>query len=595
MIPPPTLSAREAEPPVWESGEDVVSWGAAADSPLPVPEVTTHSGTPLLLEFGFDASARPPEALEIETPRSRLSFDVPEAAEASRRRGGAGEQPGRQQQEADDQAGPRITATPFLSPGVYPMSIRLSGEDKTVTARFEVGFADFVWGRDNFRFGNNASYESRIGDYSEVLAEWLEERFGAPADEEEPDRAVEHAVLTYYMYSMFGTNAGRCYAFVGSQLRYLRFPELLPSYHETVYDVRAANSRVQREMHYLQFDIVADYFLGAETAGAPTAETAGGSPSAGAPTTETETGRPAPTADVSAVEAVTTGEPQGRAELIAELERVRAGIAAGRPVLTGFTASDLHHAMLVYGYIIDHARARVDLIVANNWKDEEQLNLRSRDAHIIRIQLAEEHGEEPPIAWITPDGPRRRTPNRLFVVEVQKEYEPEYGPVRALVARRLEELRERGTALVVAENAGSAWLTDGEGNVTGYKDRRSEENIEEVTFDRVQRSVLFELPAGREYTLHVPDPRADEEEEDGRAGVRIFHVGPRREAPAGTYAGFRAWDRDSRDLPARDDGEDRGEDGDGAEADDSRAAAEEGELTVELGPGGPVLVSEEDD
>ena len=63
------------------------------------------------------------------------------------------------------------------------------------------------------------------------------------------------------MYGLFGENPGRCYAFTGSQLRYYRNPDTLPSYVDQVYDIRMRSTRSQRDMHELQLDMVYDYFV----------------------------------------------------------------------------------------------------------------------------------------------------------------------------------------------------------------------------------------------------------------------------------------------------------------------------------------------
>jgi hypothetical protein len=410
------------------------------------------------------------------------------------------DQPGPGKDQDGDEETPEpepleLTITPFLEPGIYPLAMTLEGPDGPATSSFEVGFVDFVWGRDNFRFGNNSSYESRIGDYSEVLREWVEERFDSITD-------LEHAVLTYYMYSLFGSNAGRCYAFSGSQLRYHRNPDLLPSYYDSIYDIREYSRTYQREMHYLQLDVVYDHFV------------AGG---------------------------FDYGREQSRLELLRELKRIRAGITDGSPVVTGYIAPDLHHSMLVYGYILDRARERVDLIVANNWKDEEDLNLFSRDANIVRVHLAADHEAER-IEWLTRSGSRKRTPDRMFVVEIQEEYDHDRRPMERLVARRIEELRDAGRRAIIAEDAGTAWITDADGNVTGYKRNRTHDEIAAVTYDRVQESVLFEYPVDGDYTLEFKD----------REAVRLFHVDPGTEAEEPT-----AWLHETE--PPSDEGDEGGE------------------------------------
>jgi hypothetical protein len=480
--------------PTPETAADVDVGAPVSSEPGPapalLPEILTSSGSPLLLEI---LVAEPPVGLHeliVETGRSRLRFDID--SPRSLGRPDVPEPTAGQSEESSSADSLAIAVTPFLEPGVYELTVTLvggrsapadAGPGTAVTASYEVGFVDFVWGRDNYRFGNNRDYESRIGHYSEVLEDWLEKRFGGVGE-------AEHAVLVHYMYGMFGENAGRCYAFAGTQLRYYRDPGLLPRYVDTVYDIRERSTRAQREMNELQLDMVYDYFV------------AGGAPVAGT---------------------------QSMLDVARELVRIRERIAAGSPVVTGYTSPDLHHAMLVYGYILDRARGRVDLLVANNWKSDQNLNVRSLDAEVIRVDLAgrpagasdaaSEDGEEPPlIEWRNREGPRRRAPQRMFIVPVRESYDHGRAALERLIARRFTELRETDRRLFVVENADEAWIVGDDGRITGYRDNHERSELDSVSFDRLKESVLFELPRGRELAVEFR-PREGEP-------VRLFGATP---------------------------------------------------------------------
>lgn len=428
------------------------------------PEIRCHSGSPLLLEITVEEPEAGLTSVVLESDGTLIRYELPGEGEPI-----------------------ELKVSPFLEPGAYELELRfLRGREVALRRRYEIGFVDFVFGRDNFRFGNNADYESLIGAYSEILSSWLEEHFGEP-------KAGRLALLTDYMYSLFGSNPGRCYAFSGSQLRYWRTPELLPSYYDSAYDIPQRVRRQQREMNYLQLDVVYDTFVAAAfEAKRRVPEGVSG-----------ELQRDLPRLP-AAVEAVRSADPQGRDVLERQVELIVERIVSGEPAAVGFIGPELHHSMLVYGFIRQAGEAAVDLLVANNWKSDEDLNLRSRDAETVHVDLREEiQGGR--LRWIDVNGPRDRQPDRLFLVEVEEEYVHEPAPMEALLQRRLAELSETDHALLVVENAEEAWLSDGEERVTGYKDRRTRTEMEEVLFDRVKRNFRFEYPSRAPFWLEFTD------------------------------------------------------------------------------------------
>ena len=469
----------------------------AMEHTVPRPELRSSSGSPLLLEVILEEQPSDLQEIVVRTGSSTLRFDAPQLGRRS----------------AASAGDPHVlTLTPFLEPGVYDLEVELVGDATTGRASYEVGFVDFVWGRDNFRFGNNADYESRIGDYSQVLSEWLEKRFGSISD-------AERALLVHYMYGLFGENPGRCYAFTGSQLRYYRNPDALPSYVDETYDIRMRSTRSQREMSELQLDMVYDYFV------------AGGAPVAG---------------------------QQSLLEVARELVRIRERIADGLPVVTGYISPDLHHAMLVYGYILDRARGRVDLLVANNWKSGQDLNLRSVDAEVIRVDLPAAF-----IEWRTREGPRRRSPQRMFIVPVRESYAHPREPLEALLDTRFSELRAAGREIITVENAAAAWIAGPDGRSTGYRGDHRRTGLDSVGFERLKQTMLFDYPAGTELTLGFRPMEGEE--------VRLFHV-----APGEADGAERGWITSvSPPAAAR---------GSAAEREDPRARL------LRLGPDGPVLL-----
>jgi hypothetical protein len=484
LISPVPAAAQQTETPPTdtESPAGTAEPTSATDqrtAALPPPEVLSFSGSPLLLEFELKKPGRQPLDVVIEGAGSRLSYHIPPDPERDAL---------------------EIKAAPFFSPGVYELALRVRrGDEAERRFPLEVGFVDFVWGRDNFRFGNNSDYESTVGSYSEILADWLEERFGIV------DPAVR-VLLADYMYGLFGKNTGRCYAFTGTQLRYWRWPELLPSYYDCAYDIRQKSSRYQRQMHFLQLDIVYDYFGAGGHRRAP--------PAVRRPAAGSGTGG----AGVSAgAMRISTLGIQERTATHGEMEKVIAGIKAGRPVVIGLIGPELHHSMLVFGYIRNPAAGTVELLAANNWKSEERINVFSRDAHIVRIYLNEDRAV-PAAEWRDSSGPRTRAIHILFALEVEKEYRHSADLLRRLLDGRREQLRTENRSVLVVENAKEAWITAGGEECTGYRENELRRELTEAAFHRVNRNFCFEYPADGEYQLELTD---DE-------GVRILYYSPGR-------------------------------------------------------------------
>lgn len=429
------------------AGEGVST--SPADAPL--PNVYCFSGSPLLLQVNVPSPWQLLESISIESAMSSISYSVP---------------------EDQDRDALQFYINPFLSPGLYQFEITLTTRSGAESqSQFDVGFVDFVWGRDNLNFGNNSKYISVIGTFGEILAEWLGARFG------ELDEA-DVVLLVNYMYGLFGQNTGRCYAFSGTEVRYRRWPELLPSYYDSAHDIRSSATRYQREMNFLQFDIVFDHFI------------------AGPGTEQIR-------------------HAMSREQIEAQVAEIESHIAAGAPVAVGFAGPNLHHSMLVFGFIRNRTTHTVDLLVANNWKNDEKLNIHSRDAEIIRLYLAPDH--EGPIAqWHYEEGVRKSEIDRLFVVDVRRDpYVHERALLDRLTAKLRNQLETEGRTIVVVEDAAGARVVDGERS-TGRMRNRITEEIEEVWFENVGEAYRFTCPADAAFELEIADT----------GGARVLSAAP---------------------------------------------------------------------
>ncbi len=417
-----------------QSGDD-----ASVAAPL-LPNVYCFSGSPLLLQVNVPDPKHSLAAVRIDSGTSSMAYSIPDDPE----------------REAL-----QLYVSPFLGPGLYELDIELeTGEGVVSRSNLDVGFVDFVWGRDNLSFGNNSEYASVIGTFGEILAEWITARFG------EIDEA-DLVLLVNYMYGLFGRNTGRCYAFSGTEVRYWRWPDLLPSYYDSAHDLRGNVARYQREMNFLQFDIVFDHFL----AGPGSEQIL---------------------------------HPMSRRQIEEQVAQIEDHIAAGEPVAVGFAGPDLHHSMLVFGFIRNRTTHTVDLLVANNWKNDEKLNIHSRDAEIIRLFL--DPGHEGPVAqWRYEEGVRNREIDRLFVVDVPRDaYGHERTLLDGLTASLRKQLDSEGHAIVVVEEAAGARLVDGESSTGRIRNRITEE-LEDVWYERVGKSYRFTYPAGLPLELEIAD------------------------------------------------------------------------------------------
>ncbi len=191
-------------------------------------------------------------------------------------------------------------------------------------------------------------------------------------------------------------------------------------------------------------------------------------------------------------------------QIEAQVAVIESYIAAGEPVAVGFAGPDLHHSMLVFGFIRNCTTHTVDLLVANNWKNDEKLNIHSRDAEIIRLFLAPDH--EGPIAqWRYEKGVRKREIDRLFVVDVRRDpYVHERALLDTLTTKLRDQLDTEGRTIVVVENAAGARVIDGK-HSTGWIRNRITEELEEVWYERVGKTYRFTCPADAALELEIAD------------------------------------------------------------------------------------------
>jgi hypothetical protein len=171
--------------------------------------------------------------------------------------------------------------------------------------------------------------------------------------------------------------------------------------------------------------------------------------------------------------------------------------------------------MVVFGFVSHPADGVLDLLVANNWKSGEELNLRSRDAEIVRLRL-DPTGDDQPVEWLHESGRRDREIDRFFVVEVRKDpYVHDRADLDGFLATMRERFRAAGRAVLIVENAAGAALTTDDAS-TGRIRTQTREELPDVQFERRSRAFRFSFPADREYALEIADDR----------GARVLLLAP---------------------------------------------------------------------
>jgi len=431
----------------------------AGETDSPGVDVRCYTGNPALLEFYLTDKEGVIKEVELATEGGRFLWEIPDL-------------------EDRGDKGVELRIQPFLKPGSYDFILHLKGkEDFTESRSFRLVFTDFVWGRDNFSFANDGEYEKLLGSYSAVLFSWLMERFG-----EIPD--WQRFILVHYMYSLFSGSTGNCYAFSGSMKRYHDKPELLPWYYRSIYGVYERSTAFQKEMHHLQMDMVFDHFV-----------IGGYSPSSPEGSEETPRGTPGRTATQSGL--------QGREETLGELEGIKKSLEKGRPVVMGLMAPDLHHSLLVYGYLENHNAGTLDLLAANNWNREQNNNLFSKDADNLRFHLSPDR-EGPLMEWSNRWAKRRHFPERIFVVGVRDNYSHSLEALEGFLEEGYREVFQGRKAILVVEKSKEAWL-ELEDKKTGFFENRTVQELEGIVYYNADGNHLFEISSAGEYLLRFAD------------------------------------------------------------------------------------------
>jgi len=366
--------------------------------------------------------------------------------------------------------------SPYRAPGTYTASLFIETTHGRFMREHTVSYTEFVWGRDNFRFANDGTFENRIDFVSETVVEWAQERFGSLSEDQQQ-------LLLYLMYSIYKGSIGRCYGFSGGESYYISCPEAIPKPYTTVYDIDEGDPRIVKQMDFLQNDIVFKNFI---------------------------TGK----IDI-------TGE-QSSDDLMKEIDQIKESIERGEAVIIPYLSKKMHHSMVVYGYFEDLYNKRITLLVANNWEREQQDNIYSEDAENIIIDVSPSGHR---ISWYDLTKRRHRYPDKIFAIQCDKGSFLDPGNFFSLLERTERRIVENDRIILIVEQAEQTYITNKEGKKAGYLRTKLLNELGGIDVKKIDYNFLLEIPKGEVYTLFLNEPRYNKEKKIYKR-VNLFGIIP---------------------------------------------------------------------
>ncbi len=302
-------------------------------------------------------------------------------------------------------------------------------------------FVDYRFGRDNFRFANDRSYRQEVETYREFLLPWVEDRFGV-LDELSQELLVVHA------YRLLREQMGLCYAFAGSAVRYVNFPQQMPRFNTAVYQISEAHEPVRREMAFLQNDIVFDVF----------------------------------------VRRGVDAEPMTTPEISYHADQLRSAVDQGELRVAAVLAPHRHHAMVAWGYLKDHTNGTTTAVLANNWRRNERDNFANDSVALVTLDPTSQQ-----IEWINTDERAYRNLTHILIESIPEAYT--FSP--EIMDQLLEEL--------------TRWYADGDQMTVLFEGvqsvrwipRPGETREVRPEIQRINNNVLVDVSSAREWDFAV--------------------------------------------------------------------------------------------
>ncbi len=417
-------------------------------------DIESHSGTPPVLEIVMKDPQKIVQGVEIDFDGDgRVDLSVNEIRSEVLFRG-----------------------VPYRNKGVHRMKISLDTPMGRSVREFVVAFVEFTWGKDNFSFANDGVYENYTDFVTERLFEWAEERFG-PLDQK------QKVILLTVMYDLYRGSIGRCYGFTGGQIYYLNNPDkILPPFN-SVYLLQERDEIVNREMDYVQNDIVLSNLLMGK---------------------------------------IRVNDEQKPEILMDELQTIKDSIDRGELIIIGYISTKMHHSMVVYGYFEDPHQRKTTLLVANNWEREQNNNVFSEDAENLVIQFNEEGAH---MSWYDLTKKEYRYPLAIFAIHRERSYSFELSDFHAFLRESERRIIEEGRIILIVEKTEAAYVVDGEGRRRGYLNNRYLSEMAGIPFKKIDYNYIFRLPVDEEYRLVLKGRIYNEEMQQYRK-VNLFTVLP---------------------------------------------------------------------
>lgn len=365
---------------------------------------------------------------------------------------------------------------PYWKSGRYTASVYLDTSYGIYMREFVISFTDFLWGRDNFSFANDGQFENAIDFVSKTMIDWVQVRFGRNTQEEK-------VILIYIMYEIYKGSIGRCYGFSGGEVYYINHPDRLPYPYYSTYSIDEKDRSIKKYMDFLQNDIVFSNFISGS---------------------------------------IDVYEKQDIQSLREEMSRIKKSIDSGKLMILPYLSKKMHHSMVVYGYFENDFRDKITLLVANNWEREQNSNVFSDDAENIVVQFT---GSSHKITWYDLTKRKYRYPEKIFAIEVEEGYSLQKEDYFSLLKRTEDELLQRDKILIIVEKTEHAYVVDEEGKRRGYSKPKRLNELEEVSFEKIDYNYIFEIPKDKEYSLVLKKRRYNKEQKRYKA-VNVFALIP---------------------------------------------------------------------
>jgi len=366
--------------------------------------------------------------------------------------------------------------TPYRKNGVYIVTVFLNTSYGTFMREFNISFTDFVWGKNNFNFANDGKFENRIDFVSKTIIQWAEERF-------EELNKEQKVILLYIMYNLYKGSIGRCYGFSGGEAYFIKYPTLIIQPYNYSYLIPENDPKIIKFMDFMQNDIVFSNFISGK---------------------------------------INLLKDQTKNDISIELITIKESIDYGKLIVIGYISRKMHHSMVIYGYFENKFRNKITLLTANNWERKQENNYFSEDAENIVVQFKKSSYS---ISWYDLTKRRYRYPDKIFAVQINNKYNIFKKEFLSLLTKTKNDLINNNKTIIMIEKTEVAYIEDENGKRTGYIKPDSINEINNVSFKKIDYNYVFEVPVGINYNLVMKKGRYNKDKKSYE-DINIFVIIP---------------------------------------------------------------------